>query len=207
MCAADGASSAGALGLRCFFFSRHRYTSREERKKRGERPCSFFLFLSLSLSLSLSFAAIVRFDSISFRPSLAPSYLFRSFHWAAGLSHRSVATTNEKLPLYNLAEERARKRVPKKVRQSHDFANERGKEREARWPDCGEVWLREQEAGGERGEKRSSPRRARRKGTKLISEALTNYFLRKGVGYLQLSFTRWPVSTLCGRANRRTRPL
>lgn len=29
------------------------------------------------------------------------------------------------------------------------------------------------------------------KGTKLISEALTNYFLRKGVGYLQLS-TRPP---------------
>lgn len=28
---------------------------------------------------------------------------------------------------------------------------------------------------------------AEQKGTKLISEALTNYFLRKGVGYLQLS--------------------
>lgn len=32
------------------------------------------------------------------------------------------------------------------------------------------------------------------KGTKLISEALTNYFLRKGVGYLQLS-TRFPPLT------------
>lgn len=32
---------------------------------------------------------------------------------------------------------------------------------------------------------------AEQKGTKLISEALTNYFLRKGVGYLQLS-TRSP---------------
>jgi len=32
---------------------------------------------------------------------------------------------------------------------------------------------------------------AEQKGTKLISEALTNYFLRKGVGYLQLS-TRCP---------------
>jgi len=28
---------------------------------------------------------------------------------------------------------------------------------------------------------------AKQKGTELISEALTNYFLRKGVGYLQLS--------------------
>lgn len=33
---------------------------------------------------------------------------------------------------------------------------------------------------------------AEQKGTKLISEALTNYFLRKGVGYLQLS-TRFPA--------------
>lgn len=35
---------------------------------------------------------------------------------------------------------------------------------------------------------------AEQKGTKLISEALTNYFLRKGVGYLQLS-TRSPPLT------------
>lgn len=35
---------------------------------------------------------------------------------------------------------------------------------------------------------------AEQKGTKLISEALTNYFLRKGVGYLQLS-TRSPPPT------------
>lgn len=33
---------------------------------------------------------------------------------------------------------------------------------------------------------------AEQKGTKLISEALTNYFLRKGVGYLQLSTRRSP---------------
>lgn len=43
--------------------------------------------------------------------------------------------------------------------------------------------------GAEKGATRS--RRAK-KGTKLISEALTNYFLRKGVGYLQLSLDPSP---------------
>lgn len=35
---------------------------------------------------------------------------------------------------------------------------------------------------------------AEQKGTKLISEALTNYFLRKGVGYLQLSTHSPPLT-------------
>lgn len=35
---------------------------------------------------------------------------------------------------------------------------------------------------------------AEQKGTKLISEALTNYFLRKGVGYLQLSTHSLPLT-------------
>lgn len=39
---------------------------------------------------------------------------------------------------------------------------------------------------------------AEQKGTKLISEALTNYFLRKGVGYLQLSTRSLPArSPVC----------
>lgn len=52
-------------------------------------------------------------------------------------------------------------------------------------------------AYGKTEERRKKNRRKRsgalveQKGTKLISEALTNYFLRKGVGYLQLS-TRPP---------------
>lgn len=45
---------------------------------------------------------------------------------------------------------------------------------------------RKRASGWWRCRKRSSTL-AKQKGTKLISEALTNYFLRKGVGYLQLS--------------------
>lgn len=40
--------------------------------------------------------------------------------------------------------------------------------------------------------KRSNTFSPSKKGTKLISEALTNYFLRKGVGYLQLSLDPSP---------------
>lgn len=67
-------------------------------------------------------------------------------------------------------------------------------ERRGRERDSGYVCIGAYRKTEERRKKNSRKRSgalAEQKGTKLISEALTNYFLRKGVGYLQLS-TRSP---------------